>query len=98
MAGNVAYLWGAGVVAQESFSLKYVSMNGEKPFVSSSIVARTLIKSNPPGWVNIQLMQCGQKQCLALPCMPPMTGSPCVSTNALDGKAALREKALPVMR
>ena len=57
MAGNFANLWGAGVVAHGSFSLVYVSMNGQKPLGSFSIVARTFTKSNPSGRVNIQLMQ-----------------------------------------
>jgi hypothetical protein len=60
-AGNFSNLWGAGVLAHGSFSLVYVSMKGEKRLGSSSIVARTLTKSNPSGRVNIQLMQWGQK-------------------------------------
>jgi len=73
-------------------------MKGEKPLGSSSIVARTLTKSNPSGRVNIQLMQRGQKKWRGLPWRPPMTGSPLVTENSLLGNAVLREKALPVMR
>lgn len=73
-------------------------MKGEKLLGSSSIVARTLTKSNPSGRVNIQLMQWGQKKWRVVPWRPPTTGSPFVIENPLPGNAALREKALPVMR
>src|SRR3712207_3490334 len=89
----------AGVVAQGSFSFVQVSMKGVDQRRSSSMVERTLTnQSMPSGRVNIQLMQKGQKKCRVAPRRPPTTGSPSVTANPSLGIAALKEKALAVIR
>lgn len=56
-SGWVAKLWTAGVVTHGNFSEVKTSINGVNHWCSSSMVARTLMKSRPSGCVNTQFLQ-----------------------------------------
>src|SRR3569623_1384618 len=75
-------------------------MNGANLDVSSSIVARTLVKPIS-GSIRVKTQLLHQSQCwwrAWSPCNPPITGSPAITLNESLGTAIEVEKALADMR
>jgi len=92
IAGNSPKLLTAPVSANGSLVLVQVSMKGRNQVASSSMVGRTLTKGAPASRVNSHVMQSGQKLCCSSGAfMPPITGSPLVTSKPSRGTIIVNE-------